>query len=143
MTHATPFTLHEKLAADTEWVADLPLCRCLLMRDARFPWLILVPRLAELREFHDVPSQHRTQLFDEIEQASLALESITQAHKLNVAALGNQVPQLHIHVIARQTEDAAWPGPVWGVGSAEAYPPADLQALLAALRSKLKDVGSD
>lgn len=133
------FTLHEKLAADTESVADLPLCSCLLMRDARFPWLILVPRLPAMRELHDVPNTHREQLFNEIEQVSAALQNLTRAHKLNVAALGNQVPQLHVHVIARQTDDAAWPGPVWGVGTAEPYTADNLTALLEGLRRELRD----
>ncbi len=137
------FALHKKLAADTEWLVDLPLCRCLLTQDARFAWLILVPRVANLREFHEVPKDQRVQLLDEIEQASVALQQVTQAHKLNVAALGNQVPQLHIHVIARQTNDAAWPGPVWGVGTAEPYDPARLEALTQTLRHALKDAGSD
>jgi diadenosine tetraphosphate (Ap4A) HIT family hydrolase len=140
---ANEFVLHDKLAADTEWVTDLPLCRCLLMRDGRFPWLILVPRIADLREFHDVPNAQRAALMQEIEQASRALQQLTHAYKLNVAALGNQVPQLHIHVIARQTEDAAWPGPVWGVGNPEPYPPPALASFLAGLRQALTDAVSD
>lgn len=132
------WTLHERLQADTTQVADLALCRCLLMEDARFPWFILVPRIADLRELHDIPRSHRETLFDEIEAASTALQSLTQAHKLNVAALGNQVPQLHIHVIARQPDDAAWPGPVWGVGSATAYTDAAREALLGKLRARLE-----
>ncbi|MEM9620206.1 MAG: HIT domain-containing protein [Pseudomonadota bacterium] len=115
------FQLHPQLAADTLWITDLPLCRVLLMNDSRYPWLILVPRLAELRDLHHVPATDQPQLWQEIMQASTILETLTQPHKLNVAALGNQVPQLHIHVIARQQDDAAWPGPVWGVGSAQPY----------------------
>lgn len=140
---ATEFILHEKLAADTEWVTDLPLCRCLLMQDARFPWLILVPRIADMRELHDVPNPQRDALLEEIEQASLVLQQLTHAHKLNVAALGNQVPQLHIHVIARQTDDDAWPGPVWGVGSPAPYPAAALNSFLEELRKALTDAVSD
>ncbi len=131
------FSLHAQLEADTETVANLPLCRCLLMRDARYPWLILVPRIGGLRELHDVPEAQRAQLFNEIEQVSLALQRVANAYKLNVAALGNQVPQLHIHVIARHTEDAAWPGPVWGVGTAQPYDKATMQTLLEALRNEL------
>ena len=136
------FHLHEKLAADTEKVAELPLCRCLLMRDARYPWLILVPRIEGLRELHEVPEPERAQLFVEIEQASLALQQVTNPYKLNVAALGNQVPQLHIHVIARRTDDPAWPGPVWGVGASQDYDKATMQALLRALRAKLNSSDS-
>ena len=111
-----PFTLHPKLAADCEPLADLPLCAALLMRDHRFPWLILVPRLENLRDLHDLPSEHAPALFQEIGTASRALQSTFAAEKINVAALGNQVPQLHIHVIARYANDVAWPGPAWNAG---------------------------
>ena len=110
------FTLHPKLAADCEPLAELPLSTALLMRDHRFPWLILVPRLEGLRDFHDLPSEHAPALFHEIGTASRALQSAFDAEKINVAALGNQVPQLHIHVIARYAADIAWPGPVWNAG---------------------------
>ena len=112
-----PFTLHPKLAADCEQLVDLPLCTALLMRDHRFPWLILVPRLEDLRDLHDLPSEHATALFQEIGAASRALQTAFAAEKINVAALGNQVPQLHIHVIARYMSDIAWPGPVWNAGA--------------------------
>ena len=131
------FTLHEKLAADCEWLGDLALCRLLLMRDDRFPWTILVPRLEDLRDFHDLPRQHALALFDDIETVSRALIDIFAADKINVAALGNQVPQLHVHVIARHVGDVAWPGPVWNAGIAEN---ADLDTLAeraAALRGAL------
>jgi diadenosine tetraphosphate (Ap4A) HIT family hydrolase len=132
-----PFTLHDRLSTDTTLLTDMPLCRWLLMDDARFPWLILVPRIAGLRELHEVAQQHRTQLFDEIDLASRVLSDLSDAHKLNVAALGNQVPQLHIHIVARQLTDAAWPGPVWGVGEARRYEDVERDALLANLRAKL------
>jgi diadenosine tetraphosphate (Ap4A) HIT family hydrolase len=80
-----------------------------------------VPRIAGLRDLHDVPRAERTQLFDEIEAVSTTLQALVRPHKLNVAALGNQVPQLHIHVIARKMDDAAWPAPVWGSGPAVPY----------------------
>lgn len=111
-----PFTLHPKLAADCEPLTDLPLCTALLMRDHRFPWLILVPRLEDLRDLHDLPSEHAAALFQEIGVASRVLQSAFASEKINVAALGNQVPQLHIHVIARYMSDIAWPGPVWNAG---------------------------
>ncbi len=124
------FALHERLAADTSLVCELPLSRCLLMNDARYPWLILVPRIADLRDLHEVPAKNRQALFDEIDQTSQALTKLTEAFKINVAALGNQVPQLHIHVIARQQDDEAWPGPVWGVGEAMPYSDAELKKRL-------------
>ena len=129
------FALHSRLAADCFVIGDLALCRVLLNNDARFTWCILVPRLPGLRDLHEVPTAHRTTLFDEIERASLALQEIGRADKINVAALGNMVPQLHIHVIARRTSDAAWPAPVWSAGAGTPYD--DPQPLIAQLKSKL------
>ncbi len=129
------FTLHPRLAADCFDLGALSLCQLLLMNDERFPWCILVPRLPNLRDLHDVPRQHRETLFDEIERVSDALMRIGNATKMNVAALGNVVPQLHIHVIARTATDAAWPGPVWGVGTAAPY--ADAAPRTQALRAAL------
>jgi diadenosine tetraphosphate (Ap4A) HIT family hydrolase len=116
------FTVHPQLAADCFDLGSLELCQLLLMNDERFPWCILVPRVANLRDLHDVPRDRRTALFDEIERVSATLQDIAHADKINVAALGNMVPQLHIHVIARTTTDDAWPRPVWGVGTARPYP---------------------
>lgn len=110
------FALHEKLAADCEVLGDMALCRILLMRDHRFPWTILVPRIGGLRDFHDLPREEALTLFDEVGHVSRALVDAFGAEKINVAALGNQVPQLHVHVIARYATDAAWPGPVWNAG---------------------------
>lgn len=131
------FQLHERLSADTVLVCELPLCSCLLMQDSRYAWLILVPRIPGLRDLHNIAEKHRGELFTEIDQASRALEAVANAHKINVAALGNQVPQLHIHVIARQTDDAAWPGPVWGIGEAQPFDTKQQQDLLAQLRTQL------
>ena len=125
----TRFTLHPRLAADTVPVGDLPLCSVLLMGDARFPWLILVPRRAELREVTDLPAGARADLMEEIAAASRALQAETGAEKLNLGALGNVVAQLHVHVVARFAADAAWPGPVWGSGAAVPYPPGAAEAL--------------
>lgn len=110
------FSLHEKLAADCEYLGDLDLCTVLLMRDHRFPWVILVPRIEGLRDFHDLPRNRAIVLFDEIDRVSRILVDEFEAEKINVAALGNQVPQLHVHVIGRYASDAAWPGPVWNAG---------------------------
>lgn len=131
------FSLHDRLAADTHSVADLALCRVLLMDDARFPWLILVPRKPELREVYDLPLADQTRMWREVSQVGQLLMAQFSGHKLNVAALGNQVPQLHLHVIARFEHDAAWPGPVWGVGRARAYAPQALAETLARLRALL------
>jgi len=115
------FELHPKLEADTKQVLDLPLCRVLLMNDSRYPWLILVPRRPDVREIHGLDAADRFQLMEEVAGCSAALEREVDAYKMNVAALGNMVPQLHIHVIARFENDPAWAGPVWGVGNAEPY----------------------
>ena len=115
------FELHERLAADTFLVADLPVCRVLLMDDRRFPWLILVPRREGLRDFDDVGAAEKPNFHAEIDLASDVLREATGAEKMNVAALGNMVPQLHVHVIARFSADAAWPAPVWGKGEAVPY----------------------
>ena len=124
------FELHPRLDADTFFLADWPLCRVLLMNDARFPWLILVPRRAALRDFDDIASGDKMTFLSEIDLASQALRSVASAEKLNVAALGNMVPQLHVHVVARFADDAAWPAPVWGVGEAEPYVPEVAQELM-------------
>ena len=115
------FEVHDQLLSDCAVVGDAALSRVLLMNDARFPWLILVPRINGLRDFHEVPTEHRPSLFGEIESASTVVKELIGADKINVAALGNQVPQLHVHVIGRLKSDEAWPGPVWGVGTAIPY----------------------
>ncbi len=115
------FEVHHQLLDDCFVLGDAEFCRVLLMNDARFPWLILVPRITGLRDIHEVPPNRRLILFDEIEAASKALSALVATDKVNVAALGNQVPQLHIHVISRSTTDAAWPGPVWGSGDLIPY----------------------
>ncbi len=132
------FSLHPKLAADTFHVDDWPLCRVLLMNDARFPWLILVPRQEGLRDFDEIAESDKSSFLVEIDRASRALRSETSAEKLNVAALGNMVPQLHVHVVARFSSDAAWPAPVWGVGEAIPYTTLQVDALIVALREAAK-----
>lgn len=131
------FVLHERLASDTHPVCDWPLSAVLLADDATYPWLILVPRRDGLRDFHDVAAADRPALMDEIDRASTALQTVYSPDKINVAALGNMVPQLHVHVIARTADDAAWPGPVWGAAPAEPYGEAELAATLAGLRRVL------
>ena len=131
------FSLHEKLAADCESLGDLDLCSVLLMRDHRFPWVILVPRTDGLRDFHDLPRDSAVVLFDEIDRLSRILVDEFEAEKINVAALGNQVPQLHVHVIGRFASDAAWPGPVWNAGVVEGVDQAVVGEHAAALRRRL------
>lgn len=112
------FTLHTQLQADTHLIGDYPLCRVLLMDNRHFPWLILVPRRCSLTELTDLPPDDYQLVMQEIRMASRHLQEDTKADKMNIATLGNMVPQLHIHVIARFKEDAAWPSPVWGKISA-------------------------
>jgi diadenosine tetraphosphate (Ap4A) HIT family hydrolase len=114
MADAPIWSLHPQLAADTHRVGDLPLCRVLIIKDANYPWVILVPRQAAISEILDLGAGEQTQLMGEIARTGAALKAITACDKLNIAALGNVVPQLHVHVIARSRSDAAWPHPVWG-----------------------------
>lgn len=106
------FALDPRLEADSIPVAELPLSAVRLMRDANFPWLLLVPRRAGTVEIIDLSEADRARLMDEIALASTALRSEVPCDKLNVAALGNMVAQLHVHVIARRRDDPAWPNPV-------------------------------
>ena len=131
------FTLDPRLAADSMPVARLGLSDLRLMNDARFPWLLLVPRRAGMAEIIDMEKPDRARLFEEIVAAMGALKAATGCDKLNVAALGNQVRQLHVHVIARFQGDAAWPGPVWGTGAAVAYDEATRDRLIADLAAAL------
>lgn len=132
---AMTFALHPMLARDTAEVARLPLCRVLLLKDRRFPWLILVPERDSMRDIDELSPADRALLIEEIAAASGALRQLFQPDKLNVGALGNIVPQLHVHVIARFETDAAWPGPVWGSGAAEPYTESDLEETLAHFRA--------
>ena len=129
--------LHPQLAADTVPVGDLALSRVLLANDANYPWLILVPRRAGIAELIDLVDKDRLQLMAETDSAARALKAITECEKLNVAALGNVVAQLHVHVIGRRHSDKAWPKPVWGAAPATAYNPAVRDGFIAALRRAL------
>lgn len=131
------FTLDPRLAADTETIGDLALSRVLLMNDARFPWLILVPRRAGLVELLDLTAGERAMLTEEAMVAGRALRAVAPCDKLNVAALGNVVRQLHMHVVARVEGDPAWPGPVWGSGAAKPYDAAWRRDMAAALGREL------
>jgi diadenosine tetraphosphate (Ap4A) HIT family hydrolase len=133
-----PFALHPTLARDTVEVTRLPLCRALLMNDRRFPWLVLVPERAAVREIHELSPADRTALVEEIARASEALERLFHPDKLNVGALGNIVPQLHVHVVARAAGDPAWPGPVWGSGAAVPYPEGEIAEVRARLAAELQ-----
>lgn len=128
-----PFELDDRLAGDTLPLYDLPLCRALLMLDARYPWVVLVPRRAALSEVFELSDSEQQQLWREASQLGQAMKTAFGGDKLNIATLGNVVSQLHMHVVIRRHDDAAWPAPVWGHGTPEAYSPAKLQAMQARL----------
>ena len=131
--------LHPQLADDTHPVASWPLSELRLMDDANHPWLILVPRVVEAVELIDLSPQQQAELLREVGVASRLLQSVFKPHKLNIAALGNLVPQLHVHVIARYREDIAWPRPVWGMAAAKPYPEEVLVRRIESLRQALAE----
>ena len=127
------FALHPRLQADTTFVADWTLSRVLLMNDARYAWLVLVPRRADVSELFELEKSDREILMEEVARAAKILKMIAGAEKINVGALGNLVSQLHVHVVARSPGDPAWPGPVWGHSRPIAYAPAEREALIASI----------
>lgn len=131
------FALDPRLARDSVPLRALPVSDLLLMDDARFPWLVLVPRVAGAVEMTDLGKPERAYLFEEITAVANALQAATRCDKVNIGALGNIVRQLHVHVVARFEGDAAWPGPVWGSGSPVAYDAATRDRLADDLRSRL------
>ena len=134
------FELHPRLAADTLVVGDAPLSRVLLMNDAQYPWAILVPRRVEAREIYLLDERDQQQLWRESAVLSRALMTAFGGHKLNVAALGNVVPQLHLHHVVRMSADPAWPGPVWGRLPPQPYVDEAAQMRITTLRGHLKEL---
>ncbi|MGB0955094.1 MAG: HIT domain-containing protein [Panacagrimonas sp.] len=132
-----PFHLHPQLEKDCFVLGTLELCQLLLMNDQNYPWCILVPQVAGAREVHDLSENDQQQLLRESSRLGRAMMQVFAGHKLNVAALGNQVPQLHIHHIVRYDSDPAWPKPVWGHTAAVAYAQAQRQARSQRLIAKL------
>lgn len=129
--------LDARLADDSHPVAQLPLCELRLMDDSHHPWLVLVPRVAGATELIDLSESQQHAVLREVTQACRVLRERFAPDKLNVAALGNLVPQLHVHVIARYTGDIAWPRPVWGQAAMKPYTPEALVERVAALREGL------
>lgn len=131
------FVLDPAFEATSVFLLDLPLSQARLQADARYPWIVLIPRIAGLREIEDLSAPDRGRLMDEILAAGHAVRAAGQAlgrpvQKLNLGALGNVTAQLHAHVVGRRADDAAWPGPVWGFGAAEPYAPDALARASAA-----------
>jgi diadenosine tetraphosphate (Ap4A) HIT family hydrolase len=131
------WSLHPQLEKDTIDIGDLPLSRVLVIRDANYPWLLLVPRRSEAVEIIDLDEVEQAQLMTETSRAARALKDVTKCDKLNIAALGNMVPQLHVHIIARRKQDAAWPRPVWGVVPPLPHDAEEVQNFISALRRKI------
>ena len=136
------FEIDPAFLATSQALGDLALCHVRLQADVRFPWLVLIPQVAGARELEDLAPGERDVLMEEILRAGAAVRAIAEAldrpaQKLNVAQLGNITPQLHVHVIARRSDDAAWPAPVWGIGVAQAYAPEPLNVAMRAARTAL------
>src|SRR5437588_7285476 len=130
--------LHPQLDRDTVSLGDLPLSRVLVNNDANYPWAIVVPRRQTFVELIDLDEAAQAQLMTEVTRVARALRDITACHKLNIAALGNIVPQLHVHVIARFRHDPAWPNPAWNVIPRPGYESEELNKFIAPLREKLR-----
>ena len=140
---AVMFQLHPAFIPTSEPVGDLGLCHVRFQSDARWPWIVLIPRIDGARELEDLSMADRAVLMEEVVLAGAAVRAAGQVlgrvvEKLNVGQLGNLTPQLHIHVVGRRADDAAWPGPVWGVGVAEVYEPATLSVAIATVRARLR-----
>ncbi len=135
------FTLHPQLMADTAAISDWPLSGVLLMKDKRYPWIVLVPRRAGISEFFELDEAAQSTLLAEMARAGERLKTWASTRggcdKINIGLIGNIVPQLHVHIVARTKGDAAWPAPVWGRGEAVPYRTAELEETLASLRASL------
>ena len=131
------FILHPKLAADTSPIGETDLCVVLLMNDKRCPWFVLVPKVEFAREIYDLDEAQRAQLIEDSARFSKAVMAVFRGNKMNVAALGNVVPQLHVHHIVRTEDDVAWPGVTWRVGDAEPYAPEEIARVRERVRKAL------
>jgi len=131
------FSLDPRLATDCLAVGDFPLCQLLLMNEARYPWFILVPRREAMTEVFQLHKEDQAQLWQETNLLAETLKDSFAADKINIATLGNQVPQLHVHVIVRKRNDAAWPAPVWGRFAPQPYEKKEAAAVAARLRLAL------
>jgi diadenosine tetraphosphate (Ap4A) HIT family hydrolase len=137
LKHDAPWSLHLRLENDTTPVGDLKLCQVLAIDDADFPWLVLVPRRDGGGEIADLGAADAARLMEEIAEVSRALKSATGCDKLNIGAIGNIVPQLHIHIVARWKDDPLWPKPVWGAGPSRPGDPAAFARFVVAIGNRL------
>lgn len=132
------FELHPRLEADTFIMGDFPLCRVLLMNDSHFPWFILVPRRAGVSEIYHLSEEDQIQLLKESSVLSQVLADSFSARKMNVAALGNVVHQLHVHHVVRYEDDVAWPAPIWGVVDANPYSDEEIESIRQRIHTLLE-----
>jgi diadenosine tetraphosphate (Ap4A) HIT family hydrolase len=137
------FTLHERLQQDTLTVGNFRLCQLQLMNDSNYPWFILVPRQPGIREIFELSTKDQQQLLKESSHLAEILAKVFEADKINIAALGNMVPQLHIHHIARYQTDTAWPNPVWGFTTPQPYKTRASQELCALVIEHLQEFTPD
>lgn len=135
------FALDEKLLGDTYPLGELPLCKVLLMNNKLYPWVILVPKITNAKEIYQLKAADRVRLIEEVAHVSKAMEGVYWSDKINVASLGNQVPQLHVHIIARFTTDDAWPKPIWGL-NVKPYNSKSLVETAEILRKKFRKIKS-
>lgn len=137
------FVLDPTLEKDTFYIADLTVSRLLLMNDARYPWLILVPRRADKVEIIDLTMSDQIELLKELNVASTLIKNVFKPDKINIANIGNRVPALHIHVIARYKTDGVWPAPVWGLGEALPYSSEEKEKIIKLVREALDERAFD
>lgn len=137
MSDPYAFQLDPQLEQDTILISDWHLCQVRLMNDSRYPWVILIPKVEGIAEIHELADEQQTLLLGESMRLSKALDQLFSPHKLNVAALGNMVRQLHVHHIVRFEDDASFPKPVWGVGEAVPYDKATLKDTVSGLQIAL------
>ena len=131
------FSLDHRLERDTLFIARQNGCQIRLMDDARYRWLVLIPELSGIRDWHDLPDETEQDMLSLTKSMSNLLKQSENAYKINVASLGNMVPQFHLHLIARHEDDAAWPGPVWGVGAAEPFSDEQAKAIIHMMQDLL------
>jgi diadenosine tetraphosphate (Ap4A) HIT family hydrolase len=134
----TQFVLHPQLAMDSELVTELDLCSVRLIKDANYPWLILVPRVANISDVIDLSEAQQQVLWQESAEVSWALKHLFTPDKLNIAALGNMVPQLHLHHVVRYQDDLSWPKPIWGQVPPKAYSDKQLAELIDLIKNKIE-----
>lgn len=132
------FELDPRIEADSTFICELALCQLRIQNDQRYPWLVLIPQIPDATEVHELNESQQRQLMSESSLVASALKAVTGCKKINVANLGNVVAQLHWHIVARFETDATWPGPIWGVGTAQAYEEQQMADFIQKVKSELQ-----